>query len=175
MLTFLGTSGEAASPRRRAPALAVLRGKDAWLFDAGEDTQRAIATPPAAAVAAAAAAAAATASAPDKPAGGAEGEAGADADSSSAGGSGGGSGGGGGGGGGGASSNSGAHLKASKIFRVFVSSLRADRALGLPGLLCTLGAARAKGHENADIPVHVYGPPGTADFLASLYQVRTMR
>ena len=166
MLTFLGTSGEAASPRRRAPALAVLRGKDAWLFDAGEDTQRAIATPPAAA---------ATASAPDKPAGGAEGEAGADADSSSAGGSGGGSGGGGGGGGGGASSNSGAHLKASKIFRVFVSSLRADRALGLPGLLCTLGAARAKGHENADIPVHVYGPPGTADFLASLYQVRTMR
>ena len=58
-----------------------------------------------------------------------------------------------------------------QIFRVFVTSLRAERVLGLPGLICTIGAARERGHENADIPVHVYGPPGTAEFLASIYQV----
>lgn len=40
MLTFLGTSGETIGASRRAPCAALLRGKDVWLFDAGEDTQR---------------------------------------------------------------------------------------------------------------------------------------
>ena len=42
MVTLLGTSGEAVGAGRRAPCVALLRGKDAWLFDAGEDTQRVV-------------------------------------------------------------------------------------------------------------------------------------
>ncbi|KAI8465185.1 MAG: hypothetical protein J3K34DRAFT_461521, partial [Monoraphidium minutum] len=109
MLTFLGTSGETTGTSRAAPCAALLRGKDVWLFDAGEDTQRQVSAHP--------------------------------------------------------------YMRPSKIFRIFVSSLRAERVLGLPGLICTVGSARERGHENADIPVHVYGPPGTAEFLACVYQV----
>ncbi len=43
--------------------------------------------------------------------------------------------------------------------------------LGLPGLLCVINASRERGHESADIPVHVYGPAGTADFLAAMMRV----
>jgi hypothetical protein len=42
MVTLLGTSGEAVGAGRRAPCVALLRGKDVWLFDAGEDTQRVV-------------------------------------------------------------------------------------------------------------------------------------
>jgi len=38
----MGTSGETVGAARRAPCVALLRGKDVWLFDAGEDTQRVI-------------------------------------------------------------------------------------------------------------------------------------
>ena len=61
------------------------------------------------------------------------------------------------------------------MFRIFVASLRAERVLGLPGLICTIGAARMHGHEVSDIPVHVYGPPGLAEFVASVYQARRAR
>ncbi len=43
--------------------------------------------------------------------------------------------------------------------------LHTDMFLGLPGMLCTISASREKGHENADTPVHVYGPQGLADFI----------
>lgn len=33
------------------------------------------------------------------------------------------------------------------------------------GMLCTLSWARERGFENADIPLHVYGPPGLADYI----------
>ncbi len=46
-----------------------------------------------------------------------------------------------------------------------MSSLAADNILGLPGMLCTMSAAREKGHENADMPVHLYGPPGLANYV----------
>ena len=52
-----------------------------------------------------------------------------------------------------------------KLERVFVSSMAADNISGLPGMLCTISAAREKGHEAADAPVHVYGPAGIADFI----------
>ncbi len=52
-----------------------------------------------------------------------------------------------------------------KLDRIFVSSLAADAILGLPGMLCTISAAREKGHEAADTPVHVYGPQGIAEFI----------
>lgn len=58
-----------------------------------------------------------------------------------------------------------------QVFRIFISSLSPERVLGLPGIICTIGAAREKGHENADIPVHVYGPPGLAAFLTSVFEV----
>ena len=52
-----------------------------------------------------------------------------------------------------------------QIDRIFISSMTPDALLGLPGMLCTLSAARAKGHENADMPLHIYGPPGLVDFI----------
>lgn len=35
------------------------------------------------------------------------------------------------------------------------------------GMLCTLSWARERGFEDADIPLHVYGPPGLADYIRS--------
>ncbi|KAG2454147.1 hypothetical protein HYH02_001183 [Chlamydomonas schloesseri] len=63
------------------------------------------------------------------------------------------------------------HVKPSKIFRIFLTSLAPEAVLGLPGLMCTINASRERGHELADIPVHVYGPPGTAAFLTSMMRV----
>lgn len=42
---------------------------------------------------------------------------------------------------------------------------------GRAGMLCTISAAREVGHEAADVPVHLYGPPGIADFLAAAMQL----
>lgn len=47
-----------------------------------------------------------------------------------------------------------------------------DNLLGLPGLLCTVSSSRVRGHETADIPVHVYGPEGLAEFIAGMFKVR---
>jgi ribonuclease BN (tRNA processing enzyme) len=55
--------------------------------------------------------------------------------------------------------------------RLFVTSMSPRAVLGLPGLLCCVSAARAKGHEVADIPVHVYGPAGLAQYLARVFEV----
>ncbi|GAB4824088.1 hypothetical protein N2152v2_011134 [Parachlorella kessleri] len=58
-----------------------------------------------------------------------------------------------------------------RIDRMFISSMAPDALLGLPGMLCTLSAARAKGHENADMPLHIYGPPGLVDFINNMLTV----
>ncbi|KAI3438563.1 hypothetical protein D9Q98_000990 [Chlorella vulgaris] len=58
-----------------------------------------------------------------------------------------------------------------KLERIFVSSLASDNIMGLPGMLCTISASREKGHENADTPVHVYGPQGLADFINTMLSV----
>ena len=52
-----------------------------------------------------------------------------------------------------------------KLDRIFVSSLASDNIAGLPGMLCTISAAREKGHESSDTPLHVYGPVGIADYI----------
>lgn len=46
-----------------------------------------------------------------------------------------------------------------------MSGLAADNIQGLPGMLCTISASREKGHEAADMPLHVYGPAGVADYI----------
>lgn len=46
-----------------------------------------------------------------------------------------------------------------------MSSLASDNILGLPGMLCTISAARERGYETADEPLHVYGPPGLTDYI----------
>ncbi len=38
-------------------------------------------------------------------------------------------------------------------------------------MLCNISAARELGHEGADIPLHLYGPPGVARFLAAAMQL----
>ena len=46
-----------------------------------------------------------------------------------------------------------------------------ESVLGLPGMLCTISASRSKGHEAADVPVHVYGPPNLVQFVSSMLAV----
>lgn len=62
-------------------------------------------------------------------------------------------------------------LRPSKVFRIFITRLTPDCLLGLPGLMCTIGAARVRGHASADIPVHIYGPQGIAEFLCIVFKV----
>ena len=38
-------------------------------------------------------------------------------------------------------------------------------------MLCNISAAREMGHENADVPLHLYGPPGVARFLAAAMEL----
>ena len=52
-----------------------------------------------------------------------------------------------------------------KLERIHISSMQPECVLGLPGMLCTISAARAKGHESADTPLHIYGPPGLAEYV----------
>ncbi len=40
LLTFLGKSAGMGNPGCNAPAIALVRANDAWLFDVAEDTQR---------------------------------------------------------------------------------------------------------------------------------------
>lgn len=58
-----------------------------------------------------------------------------------------------------------------RIDRIFVSSMSPEAVLGLPGMLCTISASRERGHEAADIPVHVYGPPGLVSWVVSMLAV----
>ena len=47
------------------------------------------------------------------------------------------------------------------------------RAGGGPhaGMLCTISAAREVGHEAADLPIHIFGPPGLASFLEAAMEL----
>lgn len=58
-----------------------------------------------------------------------------------------------------------------QMHRIVVSRQTPDALLGLPGVLCVIGSSREKGHEKADIPVHVFGPEGTCEFLSTMYDV----
>lgn len=58
-----------------------------------------------------------------------------------------------------------------RMDRIFISSLSPDCILGIPGMLCTIGASRLRGHENADIPIHLYGPQGLVDFIDAMMTV----
>jgi hypothetical protein len=60
------------------------------------------------------------------------------------------------------------------MHRLVITRQSPDAMLGLPGALCVIGASREKGHEAADIPVHVFAPEGTADFLATMYAVSSL-
>ena len=58
-----------------------------------------------------------------------------------------------------------------RIDRVFISSMAPEAVLGVPGMLCTISASRERGHEAADIPIHVYGPPGLVSFVSAMLAV----
>jgi ribonuclease BN (tRNA processing enzyme) len=58
-----------------------------------------------------------------------------------------------------------------QLHRIVVSQQSPDALLGLPGVLCVIGSSREKGHEKADIPVHVFAPEGTCEFLSTMYDV----
>ena len=40
-------------------------------------------------------------------------------------------------------------------------------------MLCTMSASRAIGLDLADVPLHVYGPPGLAEFIRYTYLLPT--
>jgi len=61
-------------------------------------------------------------------------------------------------------------LRPGKISRIFLTSLNGDVLFGLPGVLCTIASSRGQGAVS-DQPVHVYGPKGTASFLAMMMQL----
>jgi hypothetical protein len=63
------------------------------------------------------------------------------------------------------------YLLCLQMHRVVITRQAPDAMLGLPGCLCVIGSSREKGHETADIPVHVFGPPGTGDYLSTMYEV----
>ncbi|DBA89422.1 hypothetical protein WJX77_002898 [Trebouxia sp. C0004] len=55
-----------------------------------------------------------------------------------------------------------------RVNRIFVTSNSSENIYGIPGMLCTLNWARERGFESADIPLHVYGPPGLADYIRTM-------
>ncbi|KAK9829871.1 hypothetical protein WJX72_008356 [[Myrmecia] bisecta] len=63
------------------------------------------------------------------------------------------------------------HIRHGKIDRIFITSLDGENILGLPGMLCSLSSARVKGQEIADMPLHLYGPPGLAEYIRAMLQV----
>jgi ribonuclease BN (tRNA processing enzyme) len=60
-------------------------------------------------------------------------------------------------------------VKAGRLDAMFLSGAAAPTLAGLPGILCIASAARADEEEGGGapsaLPVHVFGPPGVADFL----------
>ncbi|KAL0052085.1 hypothetical protein WJX82_007711 [Trebouxia sp. C0006] len=56
----------------------------------------------------------------------------------------------------------------SRVNRIFVTSNSSENIYGIPGMLCTLNWARERGFESADIPLHVYGPLGLADYIRTM-------
>lgn len=58
-----------------------------------------------------------------------------------------------------------------RIDRIFLGSMSPEAVLGLPGMLCTISASRERGFELADIPVHVYGPPGLVSFVSTMLSI----
>lgn len=38
-------------------------------------------------------------------------------------------------------------------------------------MMCTISAAREAGNEAADVPIHLYGPPGLASFLEAAMEL----
>eukprot|EP00210_Caulerpa_lentillifera_P002003 g1920.t1 len=61
--------------------------------------------------------------------------------------------------------------KPGKICRIFLTSLKIETCLGLPGVLCTISASKEKNPIGVDIPIHVYGPTGVASFLMKLMEL----
>ncbi|GMH33297.1 hypothetical protein BSKO_01131 [Bryopsis sp. KO-2023] len=62
-------------------------------------------------------------------------------------------------------------LRPGKITRLFITGISAELILGIPGMICTIGCSRERGHSVADIPLHIYGPPGLAEFIESFLDV----
>ncbi|KAK9821050.1 hypothetical protein WJX74_006080 [Apatococcus lobatus] len=60
------------------------------------------------------------------------------------------------------------YLRPGKIDRIFISCRCPQTVLGLPGVLCTISAARNMDSVSSDIPVHIYGPAGIAEFLRGM-------
>ena len=62
-------------------------------------------------------------------------------------------------------------IRPSKISRLFLTGTSSELTMGLPGLLCALGAAREHGHEIANVPLQIYGPVGLAAFVQIFMEV----
>ena len=161
-LLFLGTgAGPAPTRGRGAPCVAVRTPHASWLFDCGDDSQRALVRE------------VPVSSAPDAAEGGGNG--------------GGGNGGNGNRGGGGGSNGpavASSPVRHGRISALFVTSRFGGGALGLPGMLCISSASRVVkgaapqadggggggggGAGAGGLPptsVSVFGPPGIANFL----------
>ncbi|CAL8471292.1 g10834 [Coccomyxa elongata] len=62
-------------------------------------------------------------------------------------------------------------VRPGKIDRFFVTRASGDAAFGLPGMMCICSAAREVGMDTSDLPLHIYGPPGLAEYLRTFLAV----
>lgn len=58
-------------------------------------------------------------------------------------------------------------IRPGKVNRIFITHLHGDHVFGLPGLLCTLG----NGGNTEEKSVHIYGPLGLRNLLATTFEI----
>ncbi|TRY61739.1 hypothetical protein TCAL_09257 [Tigriopus californicus] len=58
-------------------------------------------------------------------------------------------------------------IRPGKVNRIFITHLHGDHVFGLPGLLCTLG----NGGNTEKKSVHIYGPLGLRNLLATTFEI----
>jgi len=61
--------------------------------------------------------------------------------------------------------------KASRIDHIFISSLKGDNILGIPGMLCQISGVKGKTDTRADMPVHIYGPKGLSKIISDTLKI----
>ena len=62
-------------------------------------------------------------------------------------------------------------LKPSRISKIFITHLHGDHIYGLPALLTSIGLSRVHKTAQSTLPIDIYGPPGLAHYLKTVFQI----
>lgn len=60
-------------------------------------------------------------------------------------------------------------LRPSRVSKIFITHLHGDHILGLPSFLSDAGVSRTQ--ANSSVPIDIYGPPGLAKFLKTVFML----